>query len=84
MGVINLICGILRSGFLSFCQGNSWQRMSFHYGYFSYENPKGSEVLSEILNAKGVPNDLELWGFDVPHDWPTWRKMLPYVIETKF
>jgi len=53
-------------------------------GQGNYENPKGSEILSTILNAKGVPNDLEMWGFDVPHDWPTWRKMLPYVIETKF
>jgi len=53
-------------------------------GQGNYENPKGSEILSEILNAKGVPNELEMWGFDVPHDWPTWRKMLPYVIETKF
>lgn len=53
-------------------------------GQGNYENPIGSEILSAILNAKGVPNDLEMWGFDVPHDWPTWRKMLPYIIETKF
>ena len=53
-------------------------------GQGNYENPKGSEILSAILTAKGIPNDLEMWGFDVPHDWPTWRKMLPYVIETKF
>ncbi|MEO6694585.1 MAG: alpha/beta hydrolase-fold protein [Ignavibacteria bacterium] len=53
-------------------------------GQGNYENPEGSVTLSEILNAKDVPNDLEMWGFDVPHDWPTWRKMLPYILETKF
>ncbi len=53
-------------------------------GQGNYENPKASEILSEILNAKSVPNDLEMWGHDVPHDWPTWRKMLPYVLEAKF
>lgn len=53
-------------------------------GQGNYENPNASVQLSEILNAKGVGNDLELWGYDVPHDWPTWRKMVPYVLETKF
>lgn len=53
-------------------------------GQGNYENPQASETLSEILNRKHVNNDLELWGKDVPHDWPTWRKMLPYVLETKF
>lgn len=53
-------------------------------GQGNYENPKASVTLSEILNSKEVPNELELWGQDVPHDWPTWRKMLPYVLETKF
>ena len=53
-------------------------------GQGNYEKPRASSDLSEILNAKNVPHDLEIWGHDVPHDWPTWRKMLPYVIETKF
>jgi len=53
-------------------------------GQGNYENPKASVTLSEILNDKNVPNDLELWGHDVHHDWPTWRQMLPYVIGTKF
>ncbi|MEP7145623.1 MAG: alpha/beta hydrolase-fold protein [bacterium] len=53
-------------------------------GQGNYENPKASVELSQILNAKEIKNDLELWGTDVPHDWPTWRKMLPYVLETKF
>ena len=53
-------------------------------GQGNYEKPKATEEISAILNSKNVPNDAELWGFDVPHDWPTWRKMIPYVLETKF
>lgn len=53
-------------------------------GQGSYENPQASRHFSGILNAKGIPHDLDLWGHDMGHDWPTWRKMLPYVLETKF
>ena len=23
--------------------------------------------------GKGIPHELDLWGHDVPHDWPSWR-----------
>ncbi len=36
--------------------------------------------LSDILTSKGIPHTLDLWGPDVNHDWPWWRKMLPYVL----
>lgn len=25
---------------------------------------------------------LDMWGHDVDHDWPWWRKMLPYYLES--
>ena len=25
------------------------------------------------LAAKGLRHELDLWGYDVPHDWPSWR-----------
>lgn len=53
-------------------------------GQGNYENPEASSRLSDILNRKEIPHTLDLWGQDVPHDWPTWRKMLPYILETKF
>jgi esterase/lipase superfamily enzyme len=37
----------------------------------------------KVLNSKGIEHQLDLWGHDIPHDWPSWRKMLPYFIETK-
>lgn len=53
-------------------------------GQGNYENPESSKVLSAVLDSKNIPHQLDLWGFDMPHDWPTWRKMLPYFIETRF
>ena len=49
-------------------------------GQGSYEAPERSRALSDILTAKGIPHTLDLWGHDVDHDWPWWRKMLPYAL----
>ena len=49
-------------------------------GQGSYEDPDASRRLSDILNSKGIQHWLDLWGYDVPHDWPTWRDMLPYFL----
>src|SRR5215207_2672884 len=38
-------------------------------GQGAYEAPEKSIELSGILNSKGIPNLLELWGHDVRHDW---------------
>jgi len=50
-------------------------------GQGAYEAPDRSRALSDILNDKGIPHTLDLWGADVNHDWPWWRKMLPYWLE---
>ena len=26
-----------------------------------------------LLTDKGIKHELDLWGYDVPHDWPSWR-----------
>ncbi|MCA1589189.1 MAG: esterase [Acidobacteria bacterium] len=49
-------------------------------GQGSYEAPDRSRDLSGILHSKKIPHLLELWGHDVNHDWPWWRKMLPYYL----
>ncbi|MCO6489478.1 MAG: esterase family protein [Phaeodactylibacter sp.] len=53
-------------------------------GSGDWENPDASRRLSAVLNAKGIPHELDVWGHDIPHDWPTWRKMLPYYLDTRF
>ena len=31
-----------------------------------------------LLGEKGVPHELDLWGHDVPHDWPSWRAQIAH------
>ena len=49
-------------------------------GQGAYEAPQASRRLSDLLFSKEIPHFLDLWGQDVNHDWPWWRKMLPYAI----
>jgi len=53
-------------------------------GQGDYEAPEYSIRLAQVLAAKGIPHQLDLWGHDVPHDWPTWIAMLPHVLRTQF
>jgi esterase/lipase superfamily enzyme len=50
-------------------------------GQGSYEAPDASRRFAAILEQKGIPHTLDLWGYDIPHDWPSWRKMLPYAVD---
>jgi len=38
-------------------------------------------ALKAILEGKDIPNWVDIWGHDVNHDWPWWRKMMPYFLE---
>jgi esterase/lipase superfamily enzyme len=53
-------------------------------GQGAYEAPERSRQLAELLSSKGIPHTLDLWGHDVNHDWPWWRKMLPYYLDKLF
>jgi len=53
-------------------------------GQGDYENPDASRRLAGILYNKGITYELDLWGYDMPHDWPTWRAMLRYYLSEKF
>jgi len=33
------------------------------------------------LGSRGVPNRVDLWGPEWPHDWQTWRAMLPHYLD---
>ena len=37
-------------------------------------------ALKKILEDKGVPAWIDIWGGDVNHDWPWWRQMMPYFL----
>ncbi len=53
-------------------------------GQGAYEAPDRSRELSGVLHSKGIPHLLEIWGYDVKHDWEWWRKMLPFYLEKFF
>ena len=40
-----------------------------------------SHAIKNILEAKDIPHWVDFWGYDVNHDWPWWRKMLPYFLD---
>ena len=49
-------------------------------GSGNHEDPNANRRFSDVLNSKSIPHRLEIWAADVHHDWPTWRKMLPYFL----
>ncbi len=53
-------------------------------GSGEYEDPDASRRFASVLFNKGIWCNLEIWGSDVRHDWPTWRAMLPYILGNKF
>jgi esterase/lipase superfamily enzyme len=53
-------------------------------GQGSYEAPDASRRISHILDQKDIPHVLDLWGYDIPHDWPSWRMMLKYYVPKLF
>jgi len=36
----------------------------------------GTRALAARLADKGIRHELDVWGFDVPHDWPSWQRQL--------
>jgi esterase/lipase superfamily enzyme len=34
--------------------------------------------LAARLAEKGIRHELDLWGYDVPHDWPSWRNQIAH------
>lgn len=53
-------------------------------GSGEYEDPESSRTLTSIFYNKGIWCDLDIGGTDIRHDWPTWRMMLPYILDKKF
>ena len=39
---------------------------------------ESTRALASLLHAKGMRCELDVWGYDVPHDWPSWRAQLAH------
>ena len=63
-------------------------RRSSHIHIFSgsgpYEDPNSSREFASILYNKGIWYELDIWGQEWGHDWPTWRAVLPHYLSTRF
>ena len=53
-------------------------------GKGEHEDPHASWAMGEVMGQKDITNWVELWGEEYSHDWPTWRAMLPSIIEQHF
>lgn len=37
-----------------------------------------THAFAERLAERGIPYELDVWGHDVPHDWPSWARQLAH------
>jgi esterase/lipase superfamily enzyme len=51
-------------------------------GQGDWEEPmiEDAHAMQRVLNEKKIPSWVDFWGLDVNHDWPWWRKQLPYFL----
>jgi esterase/lipase superfamily enzyme len=59
------------------------RRIVFCAGQGAWEDDAARETLAlkNLLEAKGVPAWVDLWGTDVSHDWHWWQRQMPYFLE---
>ena len=60
-----------RQGRLVFCVGQ---------GAWEEDSIRETLAMKGILESKGIPAWVDLWGHDVCHDWPWWQKQMPYFL----
>ena len=53
-------------------------------GSGSFEDPNASKSFARLLFDKGINYELDVWGQEWPHDWNTWRAMLPHYLGTRW
>jgi esterase/lipase superfamily enzyme len=49
-----------------------------------YEDPEANRRFGGVMYAKAINYELDIWGPEWRHDWPTWRAMLPHYIGSRF
>ena len=37
-----------------------------------------TQRFAAVLGEKGIPHELDVWGYDVPHDWTSWQRQLAH------
>lgn len=61
--------------------------LSVGQGRWNKEGIRTIEILRTIFQNKGIHGWIDLWGYDVDHDWPWWKKQyryfLPYILDDR-
>jgi esterase/lipase superfamily enzyme len=39
---------------------------------------ESTKRFGSLLAEKGIQHEVDLWGHDVPHDWPSWRRQIAH------
>jgi esterase/lipase superfamily enzyme len=50
-------------------------------GQGEWEDIGESWAMADALGRKGVPNRVDAWGPEWPHEWSTWHRMLPQYLD---
>jgi esterase/lipase superfamily enzyme len=50
-------------------------------GQGAWEDVGESWAMADALGRKGVPNRVDAWGEEWPHEWHTWHRMLPQYLD---
>jgi esterase/lipase superfamily enzyme len=53
------------------------RRVILASGEGDWEDLSSSWQMAGVLGDKGIPNRVDNWGPQWPHEWHTWREMLP-------
>jgi esterase/lipase superfamily enzyme len=69
------LLGLIRRSRIVLCVGQGAWETCHHYDCVGE-----TRRLKEVLEAKGIPCWADFWGRDVEHDWPWWRRQLPYFL----
>jgi esterase/lipase superfamily enzyme len=58
-------------------------RIVFVVGQGAWEESmiEDARAMERVLAERAIPAIVDFWGHDVDHDWPWWRRMLPYYLE---
>jgi esterase/lipase superfamily enzyme len=69
----NILEQIRRSGHIHLVTGSG-----------EYEDPEANKRFGGVLYNKNIWYELDIWGNEWRHDWPTWRAILPHYLGTRF
>jgi esterase/lipase superfamily enzyme len=53
-------------------------------GAYEEQMIKDTTEIKKILENKNIPAMVDLWGKDVNHDWPWWKKQIVYFLDLYF